>query len=265
MSEQLNVPHVSDVSEQKSEPLFVITKENIWKISTVVLALLLVVFVARSYVSSPTAAVVAPSPSVPDVQTAPSAPVKLSIGSAPVIGNENAPVTIVEFSDFSCPYCAAASGDNPQIVASAKQSFGPSWEPIVSNVMKDYVDTGKVRFAVKYTKGHSGGNPAQSVAWCLNDQKLYWKFYPEAFAKQSDVEDLSKMKDLAKSLGADMNLLETCLSSKKYDAKFDSDSNEGIKAGVQGTPAFFINGKLVSGAVPYAQVKKLIDAELSAS
>lgn len=190
------------------------------------------------------------------------AAVDIAIGDSPSIGNEKAKVTVVEFSDFSCPFCAAASGDNPDLAAYMKQN-SPSWEPIVTNMMKDYVDTGKVRFVVKYTMGHSGGHPAQLVAWCLNEQKLYWKFYPKAFANQADVEDLDKMKALAKTIGADSAKLQTCLDSKKYDSQFDKDSSEGSVAGVQGTPAFFVNGRLVSGAVPYSQIKSLIDAELA--
>ena len=72
------------------------------------------------------------------------------------------------------------------------------------------------------------------------------------------------MKALAQTVGADANKLKTCLDSKKYDSRFDKEQNEGIAAGVQGTPAFFVNGKLISGAVPYSQVKQAIDAELAA-
>ena len=132
-------------------------------------------------------------------------------------------------------------------------------------MMVDYVKTGKVRFAVKYMMGHSGGKPAQLVAWCLNDQSsdLYWKFYPQAFAHQDSVEDLAKMRDLAKTVGGDMKKLQTCIDSKKYDSRFDREQGEGAQAGAQGTPAFFVNGKLISGAVPYSQMKQAIDAALA--
>ena len=187
----------------------------------------------------------------------------IEIGNSPSIGNEKAKVVVFEFSDFSCPFCAAASGDNEKMNAYMKQN-SPSWEPIVTNLMKEYVDTGKVRFVAKYSMGHSGGHPAQLVGWCLNEQKLYWKFYPKAFENQDDVEDLDKMKALAKGVGADMSKLQTCLDSKKYDSQFDKEQNEGNAAGVQGTPAFFVNGRLVSGAVPYSQIKALIEQELNA-
>ncbi len=191
--------------------------------------------------------------------------VNITIGNAPVIGNVSAPVTIVEFADFSCPYCEAASGDNAQMSA-AMQQQSSGWEPIVTNLMKDYVATGKVRFAVKYDIGHTGGHPAQLVAWCLNDQSsaLYWKFYSDTFAHQSaDTENITLMESDAKSLGADMVKLQSCLDSNKYQSRFDQEQSEATKAGVSGTPAFFINGRLVEGAVPYSQFKQIIDSELN--
>lgn len=194
--------------------------------------------------------------------TNPTERVTVETGDSPTLGNVSAKVTVVEFSDFSCPYCAAASGDNEQMVSYMKQS-NPNWEPIVTNMIKEYVDTGKVKFTVKYTPGHSGGRPAQLVAWCLNEQNLYWKFYPQAFANQDDVENLTKMQDLAKSIGADTTKLQSCLDSKKYDPRFDQEQAEGSKIGIQGTPGFVINGIIVGGAVPYSQVKSIIDSELA--
>ncbi len=189
---------------------------------------------------------------------------QVEIGDAPVIGSKDAPVTIIEFSDFSCPFCAAASGDNPELVAYMQQR-DPTWEPFVTNMMKDYIENGKVRFAVKYMRGHSGGNPAQLVAWCLNEQDLYWKFYPQAFLHQSDVEDLTKMKSLAATIGADAKKLQACLDSKKYDSRFSKEQNEGARAGIQGTPAFLVNGQLISGAVPYSTAKQVIEGALASA
>src|SRR3989344_261179 len=132
-----------------------------------------------------------------------SEPVSVDIGNSPSIGNLSAKVSVIEFSDFSCPYCAAASGESEQYVLYMKQN-DPSWEPAVPGIMEDYVQTGKVRFSYMFSYGHSGGKPASLVGWCLNEQELFWQFYDIAFAHQSDVEDLSKMKTLAQDLGADM-------------------------------------------------------------
>lgn len=196
--------------------------------------------------------------------SAPSEPVDISVGDSPVIGLASAPVTVIEFSDFSCPFCAAASGDNAEMVAYMKQN-SPSWEPIVTNMMRDYVETGKVRFAVKYSMGHSGGKPAQLVAWCLNEQNsdLYWKFYPKAFENQDDVEDLDKMKTLGLSVGGNSVQLQSCLDSGRYESRFELEQNEASAAGASGTPAFFVNGRVISGAVPYSEFKAIVEEELS--
>jgi protein-disulfide isomerase len=250
-----------DMETQKSDT-FTIRKDTLWKYSTFALLGVVILLVVLMVLpgKSPTGNVV----NQQGQTLQPTQRAQIDIGNAPVIGDKNAPVTIVEFSDFSCPFCAAASGDNEELVSYMKQRSA-SWEPIVTNVMKDYVQTGKVKIAVKYMMGHSGGHPAQLVAWCLNDQSsdLYWKFYPKAFANQADVEDLAKMTALAKTVGADMGKLQSCLDSKKYDSRFDDEQNEGIAAGAQGTPSFFVNGQLVSGAVPYSQIKALIESELS--
>lgn len=196
--------------------------------------------------------------------------------NTPLLGDKNAKVTVYEFTDFSCPFCAAASGDLPDMV-SYMQKNNPSWQPIVTNLIKDYVNTGKVKLVTYYSMGHSGGHPAQLVAWCLNDQGLYWKFYPQAFAHQADVkdptkiayvEDLTKVKALAVSLGADSDKLNSCLDSKKYDSRIDTEENQGVAAGLQGTPYFIVEdskGKTqsVAGAVSYSQFKSMIDSALS--
>ncbi|MDO8460260.1 MAG: DsbA family protein [Nanoarchaeota archaeon] len=251
------------MSEENVKETITIKKSDMWKYSTFVLAALLVIggfvfFLRDTNTNSPTTANVVNN----GAQQLPTPPLaKVEIGDSPVIGDKNAPVTIIEFSDFSCPFCGAASGDALDVVASMKQR-DPSWEAPVPGIMKDYVATGKVRFAYKFSYGHSGGKPAFLVGLCLNDQNLFWKFHNAAFAHQSDVEDLSKMKDLAKVLKADMTKLNSCLDSKKYDARIDKEMQEGVAAGVQGTPAFFVNGELVSGAVSYAQMKKIIESKL---
>ena len=247
---------MSEENNQDSSGTLTIKKESLWKYSTFILVAVLIVGAFVFFTnndSTGTGNVVAGNNGQK---------VSIEVGDAPVIGSESAPVTIVEFSDFSCPFCAAVSGDNKEL-ADYMKSRSPDWEPAVSNIMKDYVETGKVRFAAKYSMGHSGGHPAQLVSWCLNEQSLYWKFYPLAFANQNDVENLDKMKALAKGIGADMTKLQTCLDSGKYDDRFDKEQAEGQKAGVQGTPAFFVNGQLIEGAQPYSVFKQAIDAELA--
>ena len=145
-----------------------IKKDSLWKYSTLVLIALIVIsaFVYFSQNKNTTSGGNQAGGQL-GVQTG---AVNIPIGADdPQTGNSNAKVTVVEFADFSCPFCAAASGDNAELV-SYMQQRSPEWQPIVTNMMRDYVDTGKVRFVVKYSYGHSGGHPAQLVAWCFNDQ-----------------------------------------------------------------------------------------------
>ncbi len=190
--------------------------------------------------------------------------VNIPIGNSPVLGNLSATLTIVEFSDFSCPFCGAASGATPSMVE-YMQSRDPSWTAPIPGIIKDYVNTGKAKLVYKYAMGHGGAHPATLVGWCLNDQALFWKFHDLAFANQADVEDLAKMKDLAKTLGANMNTLNSCLDSKKYDSKLDEDQALANSIGLGGTPGIYANGiKVANGAETYTKVKAAIEAVLAA-
>lgn len=185
----------------------------------------------------------------------------LEIGSAPVLGNVSAPVTIYEFSDFSCPYCAASVGYNQPIIDQLKKG-NPGWEAPIPRIKEKYIDTGKVRLVYKYARGHGTGEPAHLVGWCLNEQNLFWQFHDEAFKRQSETNNINKMKEIAQSLGADMNALQQCLDSNKYNDLLDKDDSMGASNGVKGTPSFFINGKSVEGAASFSTFERLIENEL---
>src|SRR3989338_3895723 len=109
--------------------------------------------------------------------------VKLEIGNSPVLGDANAPVTIYEFSDFSCPYCEATEGTNSQVI-SALQSRNPGWEAPVPLIKEKYVKTGKAKIIFKYFPGHGAAGAAHAVAFGLKEQNndLFWKFAEKAFA-----------------------------------------------------------------------------------
>jgi len=194
-----------------------------------------------------------------DIQTSNIIP---EIGNAPVLGNENAPVTIIEFSDLSCPFCAAAAGVNEEMVNYMKQN-DPSWTAPLPEIIKNYADTGKAKLAFKYFPGHGTGEEAMKIAWCANEQDKFWQLHDEFFKNQDDIEDAAKLKEIAKNLGIDMVKLESCLASKKYDSRLTEDTAEGRQAGVSGTPTFYINGVEVSGAQSYEAFKKVIDEELA--
>jgi protein-disulfide isomerase len=181
----------------------------------------------------------------------------------PVMGDPNAPLTIVEFSDFSCPYCGAASGASKKYVDFMKQR-DPNWTPPVPGIINEYVKTGKARFAFKYFPGHGTGQEAMKVGLCVNEQSsdIFWKYHDLAFSVQDETNNLEKMKELAKNAGANSAKLDSCLSSRKYDSRLESDTAAGRSLGVSGTPTFFINGTPLVGAYSFSDVKTLLESEL---
>jgi len=187
--------------------------------------------------------------------------VSLEIGNSPVLGNSSANITIFEFSDFSCPFCAAANGYNEEAIAALK-SRDSSWEAPMPKIISDYVETGKAKIVFKYSRGHGTGQNAQVIGWCLNEQNLFWEFHDLAFANQKDIMDSDKMKFLALGLGADATKLDECLSSNRYNSRLNEEDNYASSVGVSGTPTFFVNGKKIEGAVSYSEFKSLIDSEL---
>ncbi len=105
----------------------------------------------------------------------------------PVKGNKDAGVTIIVFSDPSCPFCAAAAGA-PEMV-SYMQSRSPSWQPPVPGIMEEYVDTGKVKIVFKYFPGHGSGKTAMKALWCANEQGKFWELHDLVFANQAAISD----------------------------------------------------------------------------
>jgi protein-disulfide isomerase len=191
---------------------------------------------------------------------------QLAVGDAPVLGNRSAPVTIIEFSDFSCPYCAAASGDNQAIVDYFKNS-DPTWQPAVPGIINDYVNTGKVQLAFKYFPGHGTGPEAMKIALCANEQGKFWDVHNLFFSNQDSITDVNKLLNLTAQTGVDMAKLNQCYSSGKYGSRLTADQSEGSTAGVSGTPTFFIGSpstgwQTVVGAQAYSVVKNVIDQQL---
>lgn len=165
-----------------------------------------------------------------------------------VKGPENAPVTIIEFSDFQCPYCKIASETMKQVLAA-------------------YPD--KVRLVYKHLpiSGHTNAVFAAEAAECAGDQNKFWEMSDLIFANQ---ESLNKgtpeqYKDSVNKYASQLSLntkdFESCLSANKYKAKVEADAALADSYGVTGTPAFFINGKLAGGGT-LDQFKAVIDEQL---
>lgn len=180
-------------------------------------------------------------------------PVDVSEGHLPVLGNKDAKVTIIEFSDFQCPFC--------------KTLFDES----LAQIKKDYVDTGKAKFAYRHyplTSIHPNAQKSAEASECANDQGKFWEYHDQLFTYQADWDTLSgealdtKLSEYAVAVGIDGAELIGCVSSGKFADKVAEDIADGSKIGVDGTPATFINGIRISGAVPYSEFKAEIERAL---
>jgi len=174
---------------------------------------------------------------------APQAPtVNIALEGAPTFGGDKAKVTVVEFSDFECPFCSRAANT-------------------VNKLKKVYGDKIKVVFKNYPLPFHKSAKPAAFAAMCAHDQGRFWEFHDKIFDNQKNITQTSFV-NWAKELKLDTKKFETCLSDKKHASNVNQDISQGEKAGVQSTPTFFINGRLVAGAVPFSAFKEMIDEAL---
>jgi len=172
------------------------------------------------------------------------------VGHFPVQGDANAKVTIIEFADFRCPFC--------------EQFFSQTMPQITTN----YINTGKVKFAFRdFAVLGAASTTAAEAAECANDQGKFWAFHDYLYKNQPDESNTTMyntdtLSKEAVTLGMDGTKFSNCLNSKADDAKVQQDIADGQKAGVSGTPAFFINGTFINGAEPYSTFQQTIDAAL---
>jgi len=169
-------------------------------------------------------------------------PLNVVLDGAPVRGSANAPVTIIEFSDFQCPYCARAEAELVKVRETYKDK--------VKIVYKDY----PLEF-------HANARKAAEASRCAAEQGKYWEYHDVLFANGTAL-DLANLKKFAANLKLDTTQFDTCLDSGKYAAPISKDIAEGSQAGVTGTPAFFINGRFLSGAQPFATFQDAIEEAL---
>lgn len=163
--------------------------------------------------------------------------------TGPSYGPENAPVTIVEFSDFECPFCSRVN-------------------PTLEQVKKSYPDQVRIVFRQFPLAMHANAQKAAEASLCAEDQGKFWEMHDWMFANQKSL-GIDSLKEQAVAMdGVDGDTFAQCLDSDKYAEQVATDMREGSQAGVSGTPAMFINGQMVSGAVPFEQVAAVIDAEL---
>lgn len=179
-----------------------------------------------------------------------------------VLGDNKAPITIIIYSDPSCPFCAAATGNNQEVIDYLKRN-DPEWVAPLPKIKEDYVKSGKVKIVFRYFPGHGTGEVATKMMFCANEQNKFWDVHDKVFGNQNLLEDLEKLTGLVKETGVDISKIESCLNSGKYDSKLIRDTASGKSLEVKGTPAFFINGIKIEGAYPYSEFKKIIDQLLT--
>ena len=223
------------------------TKTSLWKGISGVLAVLLAsaIFIGSFGGSDlPTAAAIG-APSAP---SAPTVNINIDdlIDDDAVKGITDAPVTIIEWSDFECPFC------------------GRFYEETLRQIEDKYIKTGKVKFVYRDfpLSFHTQAQKAAESAECAGEQGKFYEMHDLLF--ESGVQGgVISFKQYAKQIGLDTTKFNTCLDTGAMASEIQKDFADGQRAGVQGTPGFLINGKLVSGAQPFSVFQQVIEAELA--
>lgn len=158
-------------------------------------------------------------------------------------GGASAPVTIIGFSDYECPYCRKG-------------------EEVIAEVMAAYGD--KVRYVHRDypLPFHKNARRAAEAARCAGEQGKFWEVHDALFQNSGSLSE-EKITEIAVSAGADKSALEACLNEGRVKTMIEEDMTAGGEVGVSGTPAFFINGRMLSGAQPLERFKAIIDVEVA--
>jgi protein-disulfide isomerase len=180
----------------------------------------------------------------------------INVSDDPYKGSKTAQLTIVEYTDYQCPYCARHA------------------KAVLPQIQKNYVDTGKVRYVLRDfpLPFHKQAGKASEAALCAGDQGKYWEMHDVLFSNQKALGP-NKLPEYAQTIGIDVEIFDTCLATSKYKGRVNSNKNDGRKAGVRGTPSFVIGytgddgdvkgEMLIRGAVGYADFQNAFDEMLA--
>lgn len=170
----------------------------------------------------------------------------VSADDDPFKGSKNAPVTIIEFSDFQCPFCAR---------------FVAQTLPLIE---ENYIKTGKVKLVYRDfpLSFHPNAQKAAEAAECADEQDKFWQYHDKIFQNQNAL-DTSSLKQYAKDLGLNTKEFDNCLDTSKMASEIQQDFSDGLKYSVSGTPTFFINGISLVGTQPYSIFQQIIEQELN--
>ena len=232
-------------------------RSTLWKISTFVFAALFVISIfTGGFGRESSGDGIAGNVGAPSVPNQPSIPTGIASVNAedyadddPFIGNKNAPVTMIEFSDFQCPFCKRFRD----------QTF--------DQLKAQYIDTGKVKFVYRdfpLSSIHPNAQKAAEAAECADDQGKFWEYHDKIFEGQSvwASSGVSVFKQYAQELGLDSKKFNDCLDSGKYKNEVEKDLSDATKTGGQGTPYFLIGNQPVSGAQPFSAFQQAIESQL---
>jgi protein-disulfide isomerase len=160
------------------------------------------------------------------------------------LGPADAPITIVEFSDYQCPFCRR-------------------WhDEVYEKLLAAY--PGKIRFVYRnlpLTSIHPDAQAAAEAAMCAGEQNVYWQYHDKLFS--SEILGSGAYTQYAKELNLDMTAFQACITNQKYKDVIQADSDFALNLGVRSTPTFFINGLAIVGAQPLDVFKQVIDKELA--
>lgn len=201
---------------------------NSWKILTLIL-LVLTLFNTYSIYANHTPT------NISSTTTTTVSKLQISSGDTPPRGPANAKVTIIEFSDFECPYCASA-------------------EPLIQQILNSYPNDVKLYYRnFPLTQLHPDAMNAAMSAECANEQGKFWEMHDKLFANQQALGVIN-LKQYAKDVGLDTAQFNTCLDSNKYQSQITKDTQDGLAAGVGGTPSFFVDGIPVQSSAQFTQI-----------
>lgn len=168
---------------------------------------------------------------------------ELSKGNEPKKGKEGAPIIIVEFTDFQCPYCSRA-------------------QSTLEKIFSDYPDKVQLIFKDLPLDFHKQAKDAHIASHCASEQGKFWEYHDILFKNQSQLFP-DKLKEYAQQLQLDIEKFNKCFEERKYEKYVNDNVNQAQSLGITGTPTFFVNGRIVRGAQPYDAFKQIIDEELS--
>lgn len=258
MSEEKSHEHKHhEHSHKKKDETFKLefSKTRVWQVSTVVLGLAVVYLLffntgsnpAGTGAAFPTLNQPSPTPTAPSPGAAqPPARQEIDLDDDPVLGDPNAPVTIVSFEDYQCPFC------------------GRAFQQTLPLLKEEYIDTGKAKLVFRDfpLSFHPNAQSASEASECADDQGKFWEYHDDLFNNQNSLGKELYIQ-LAEKNGLDVEEFTQCIDSGEFREEVQNDFAYGSSVGVSGTPTFFINGIRLVGAQPYQAFKQVIDAELA--